>query len=325
MPTLRSNKPDIAITIGDPAGVGPEVVLKALASSKVFGLANFFVIGDKFVMKKIENATGLRLKTPLLDLSNVLQSHFSYGESSPLFGRASIQYINKGLELLKRREVDGLVTGPVSKSSVRASGVSRFEGHTEYLAEKTHTRDFAMMFVSGSIKATLVTRHIALRDVADHLSTDLIYRAIILTHKYLKKFFRIKNPKIGVSGLNPHAGENGLFGCEEKRIITPAIDKASRHIKGISGPVPPDIIFYNSLNKKYDAVIAMYHDQALIPFKTLYFKTGVNLTLGLPFIRTSPDHGTAFEIAGHNMADPSSMIAAISLASRLSGYQKIRQ
>ncbi|MDP3804407.1 MAG: 4-hydroxythreonine-4-phosphate dehydrogenase PdxA, partial [Candidatus Omnitrophota bacterium] len=192
-----------------------------------------------------------------------------------------------------------------------------FEGHTEYLAQNTAAKNYAMMFVGDDLKITLVTRHIALRDVPGSISIESIYRTIVLTDEYLKRYFKIKNPRIGVSGLNPHAGEAGLFGSEEDNIIRPAIKKASRHIKGAYGPISPDIIFYDTLHKKFDAAIAIYHDQALIPFKLLYFTDGVNLTLGLPFVRTSPDHGTAFDIAGKGIADPSSMINAIRLASLL--------
>jgi len=211
------------------------------------------------------------------------------------------------------------VTAPINKSSVRKAGFADFEGHTEYLAARTATKDFAMMFVGKSLKITLVTRHIALKDVSRALSMESIYSAIRLTRDHLVRCFGIKDPKIAVAGLNPHAGEGGLFGDEEAKTITPAIKRASAEFKNIDGPVPSDIIFYEALNGKYDAVIAMYHDQALAPFKMLYFKDGVNVTLGLPFIRTSPDHGTAFDIAGKGIADPASMKEALLLACRLAG------
>ena len=167
------------------------------------------------------------------------------------------------------------------------------------------------------MKIALVTRHIALKNVPRELSKMAVYKAIILTHEHLKKYFRIKSPRIGVSGLNPHAGEHGLFGDEERSIIIPAIKTASKRIKGAAGPIPADVIFYEALNGRFDAVVSMYHDQALAVFKALYFRTGVNMTLGLPFIRTSPDHGTAFDIAGRCAADPSSMIEAMKLAAGL--------
>ncbi len=279
--------------MGDPSGIGPEVTLKALASPKVKGLADFLVIGEEFGRK---------------------------GASS---GRASLEYIDKALDIACAGEADAIVTAPVSKSSIQKAGFPNFRGHTEYFAERTGTKKFAMMFVGEGLKVTLVTRHIALKRVPGVLTSALISDAISLTHKYLKDSFGIKFPKIGVCGLNPHAGEFGAFGTEEQNIITPAIRRLSKTMKNIYGPIPADAAFYDALNKRYDAVVAMYHDQALAPFKMLYFKSGVNLTLGLPFVRTSPDHGTAFDIAGKGVADPSSMIEAIRLACRLVVRQRI--
>ena len=318
MPISRSSKPIIAITMGDPSGIGPEVTLKALASSKISGLANFLLIGDGFIVKKACRDMGLRLnKAKLLDLSNAGRGSFSYGKISASSGKAALQYIDRAIELFGAGEADAIVTAPINKSSVRASGVPAFEGHTEYFADKTGSSDFAMMFVGKKLKITLVTRHIALHEVARSLSEDKIYRTIRITDRYLRKFFKIRDPKIGVCGINPHAGEGGIFGSEEDDLIAPAIKKARKYIKNITGPVPADVVFYEALNKKFDAVISMYHDQGLIPFKMLYFKDGVNMTIGLPFVRTSPDHGTAFDIAGKGIADPSSMIEAIRLACRL--------
>lgn len=325
MPTSRSNRPTVLVTIGDPAGIGPEVTLKALASHQVSRLADFFVIGDRFVIDRIKSDMGLKLNVPLLDLSNVPKANFPYGKAKPRLAKASIEYVDKALELLKDKKADALVTAPVNKASVNAARISNFKGHTEYLANKTGTSDYAMMFVGKDLKVVLATRHISLKDVFRHLSIGAVYKAIRLTHKYLKRYFGIKYPKIGVASLNPHAGEDGLFGNEERKIIIPAIDKAQRDTKGISGPISPDVIFYEAFHKKFDAVISMYHDQGLAPFKLIYFKDGVNLTLGLPFVRTSPDHGTAYPIAGRGIADPASMIEAIALACRLSSRSRSRK
>lgn len=273
--------------MGDPSGIGPEVTLKALASPKVKGLADFLVIGEE---------SGPR------------------GISS---GRASLEYIDKALDIVCAGQADAIVTAPVSKSSIQKAALPHFQGHTEYLAERTGTKKFAMMFVGGPLKVSLVTRHMALGRVPKALTARLVSDTISLTHEFLKDRFGIKFPRIGVCGLNPHAGELGMFGTEEIRVIGPAIRKLAKTIKNIRGPIPADTAFYDALNLKYDAVVAMYHDQALAPFKMLYFKNGVNVTLGLPFVRTSPDHGTAFEIAGKGIADPSSMIEAIVLACRL--------
>ena len=310
-------KPRVVITIGDPSGIGPEVTLKALAHPKIAGCADFLVIGDRSVIESACSDMRLRFKAPLVDLGNVPRRTFRYGRADAAFGRASVEYLDEALILLRDGRADCIVTAPVNKSSIRAGALPDFEGHTEYLAHRTHTRDYAMMFVGTAMKITLVTRHIALKNVPSRLTPDAVYRSIAITHKYLSRYFSIRHPRIAVAGLNPHAGEGGIFGDEEARAITPAIKRASQRMKGVSGPYPPDVIFHDALTGKYDAVVSMYHDQALIPFKLLYFKDGVNLTLGLPFVRTSPDHGTAFDIAGKAVADPSSMIEAIRLAARL--------
>jgi len=294
MHTSRSGKPRIIITTGDPTGIGPEVTAKALASPKVKGLADFLIIGD----------TGIRPR-----------------RAKPLTkkecGAVSIRNLDRALAVLAKNEADALVTAPVNKASVRAAGFLDFEGHTEYLADATLTKNYEMIFIGSNLKVALVTRHIPLKDVPKALSTEKIYKIIELTHNAMVKYFSLKDPRIGVCGLNPHAGESGLFGREEKDIIAPAVKKAARFSKSIFGPLPSDVVFYDAKNGKYDAVIAMYHDQGLVPFKMLHFKDGVNVTLGLPFIRTSPDHGTALDIAGKGIADPSSMIEAILLAARL--------
>ena len=295
MHTSRSGKPRVIITTGDPSGIGPEVTQKALASSKIKGLANFLVIGDA--------KTSIKLR-----------------KSPEACGKLSVEYLDRALAIIAKGEADCLVTAPINKANVRAAGFRDFEGHTEYLAEATLTKDYAMMFVGKRMKITLVTRHVALKDVPARLTIDKITTAIRLTHRYLSDHFHLKDPKIAVAGLNPHAGEGGIFGKEEIFIISPAIKKASVNCGKIFGPFPPDVVFARALQGKYDAVIAMYHDQGLIPFKLLYFKDGVNMTIGLPFVRTSPDHGTAFDIAGKGIADPSSMIEAIRLAVRLAHH-----
>ena len=311
-------KPRVIITIGDPSGVGPEVTLKALASPEVRGLADFLVIGDGSVVEALRRDMGLTLKAPLLDMENIRPRSLRYGVSRAVFGMASMQYIDSALRLFKGGGYDCLVTAPVNKSSVIAAGFSGFLGHTEYLASRTGTRDYAMMFVGRSFKITPVTRHIALKDVPGRIDSGMIYRAIDITGRSLRGLFGIRNPRIAVAGLNPHAGEGGAFGWEEASTIAPAIRRASRRFGGVRGPFPPDVVFHDALMKKSDAVVAMYHDQALIPFKLLHFRDCVNMTLGLPFIRTSPDHGTAFDIAGKGEADASSMRQAIILACRLS-------
>lgn len=307
--------------MGDPSGVGPEVTIKALGDKKISGLAHITVIGDYFVINKVKKDLKLSAEFSIVDLTNVPQNNFSYGKSTAASGKASIEYVAHALEMIKKGEADSLVTAPVNKSSVRKAGFTDFEGHTEYIADKTGTKDISMMFVGKRLKISLVTRHLALKDVAGSISADNVYKTIVMTADCLKKHFHIADPKIGVAGLNPHAGDSGLFGDEEAEAISPAIKKALVQVKGVFGPVPADVIFYEALNGKCDAIVAMYHDQALTPFKMLYFRDGVNLTLGLPFIRTSADHGTAFDIAGSGVADASSMKEAIRLAARLSSKE----
>lgn len=318
VPTSRSNRPKLIITIGDPSGIGPEVTLKALASRKVKGLAAFFVVGDSSVIARAQKRTGIKLNAHLIDLRNMRRGSLVTGKSTAASGLASMQYIDAALHLLSHGVAHAMVTAPINKSSVRMAGYRDFEGHTEYLAEKSSAGDVAMMFAARSFKITLVTRHIPLKDVPRSINREKILSAIRLTHDSLRKQFGIRSPRIAVAGLNPHAGEGGIFGGEEKAVIAPAIKAAARTVRRIAGPVPPDIVFGDLLAGKYDAAIAMYHDQGLIPFKLLHFNDGVNMTIGLPFVRTSPDHGTAFDIAGKGIADPSSMIEAIILAARCS-------
>lgn len=320
MPTLSSSKPRILITMGDPSGVGPEVIIKALSDRRIPGLGRITVVGDRSVIDKVKKILRVKSDFSLLDLSNVPSKNFSFGRSDPAHGAASMEYIDRAIELIKKGEADALVTAPLNKGAVRSAGFEHFEGHTEYLAAKTNTKDYAMMFVGKRLKIALVTRHVAVKDIAGRLTVESVYRTIMLTAEGLRKFFGVKDPRIAVAGLNPHAGEGGLFGDEEARIISPAIKKAGASVKNLYGPLVPDAVFHEAFDGKFDAVVAMYHDQALAPFKLLYFKDGVNLTLGLPFIRTSPDHGTAFDIAGKGIADPASMKEAVILASRLSAF-----
>lgn len=310
-------RPRIAVTIGDPSGIGPEVTLKALASPTIKGLADFFVIGDGYVVNRLRRGMGLRSPSNLIDIDNIPHHEFAYGRSNPIFGKASIEYIDRAIDMIRLNEADAIVTGPINKSSISSAGYKGFEGHTEYLAERAKAKKFAMMFAGDKLKIVLVTRHIAMKDVPRSLTRDKIISAIELANDSLRRLFRIKSPVIAVAGLNPHAGENGSFGSEEENIIAPAIRMASKNIRNISGPVSPDAVFNAAISGRYDVVVSMYHDQALIPFKLLYFDKGVNITVGLPYVRTSPDHGTAFDIAGKGVADPSSMIEALGLACRL--------
>ncbi len=271
-------KPTVLITAGDPRGIGPEVTKKALQDPEIRGLANFFVIEP-------EDRTGF-------------------------------DAIKKAVGLLKNKKADALVTAPVNKEAINRSGIF-FQGHTEYLAKATDTKRFAMMLCGGKLKVTTVTRHIPLKKVSNILTQEKIIEASKLTDYALKKYFGINEPRIGVCALNPHCGEGGKIGKEEQNIIIPAIKKIKRYVSGIQGPISGDVIFYMAYHEKLDAVISMYHDQGLGPLKMVAFEKGVNVTLGLPFIRTSPDHGTAYDIAGKDMANPCSMKEAIKLAVKM--------
>ena len=274
----------VGITIGDPAGIGPVIAQKAL--KKLSGLADFTVIGS---------ARG-----------------FCPGKMNRQTGKASLNFLDQALGLLADKKIDCLVTCPVSKEAINRSG-AHFSGHTEYLAQKTNTRDYLMMLLNDSLKFILLTRHIPLKDVPVVLRRVDLKKTALLADQYLKRFFNIKNPKLVICGVNPHASDNGLIGREENLLLKPVLKKLGR-IK-ICGPLSADVAIAQMLDKKYDCALAIYHDQALIPLKLISAQSGVNITLGLPLVRTSPLHGTAFDIADKpRLADPSSLIAAIKLA-----------
>lgn len=305
----KSNKIKVGLTIGDPSGIGPAIILKAINELK--GIADFMVIGDKRVLK----ASGVRASAfTLIDLNNISHSNFSFGKIRAEYGRASIKYLDKALELLRDKEIECLVTAPISKEAIDLAGF-KYTGHTEYFIKKTGL-EAVMMLLNAKLKFSLATRHIPLNKVSSALSICGLYRHILVTYESLRDLFGIKKPRIVLCGLNPHASDNGLIGNEENLIIKPAINKVINKIKArVDGPLAADVAVLKANRGEYDCVIPMYHDQALIPLKLTGPDTGVNLTLGLPFIRTSPLHGTAFDIAATpELANPGSLIAAIKLA-----------
>jgi 4-hydroxythreonine-4-phosphate dehydrogenase len=319
----------IAITMGDQGGIGPEIIVKAVAMNGEQHDCALIVIGDFEIIKEALKLTGLPLEAVRISgpseskQANGTIEVIETGSGEPLIkntssaesGRASVSAIKKVVELSLNNEVSGIVTAPISKESLRMAGYD-WPGHTELLAELTGVDDFAMMFVSDKIKVVLCTIHIPLRNVPDAINKDLVYRAIRHAVK-AAGMLGITKPAIAVAGLNPHAGESGLFGSEERDAIIPAIEEASANDMYVSGPYPPDVIFHKAYNGEFDIIVSMYHDQALIPFKMLAFDTGINVTLGLPVVRTSPDHGTAFDIAWQNKANHSSLNEAIRLASKI--------
>jgi 4-hydroxythreonine-4-phosphate dehydrogenase len=323
------DKPFLAVTMGDPAGIGPEIAIKALSFPEIQKISNPVIIGDAKIIKramKVVGASSFELKTVakieearfsrriinVLDLNNVDMAKFKTGKISIQCGRAAVEYIFRAIELAKNKEIKGIVTCPINKEAIRKAGF-KYQGHTEILADKTNTKKYAMMFVSDTLWVVLATTHLPLRDVSKALSKKKILETIFLTNEIIYKLRR-KKPKIGVAGLNPHAGEGGIFGNEEKDIIKPAVDEAKKQGINVQGPLSPDAIFYLAKLGMFDIVVAMYHDQGLIPLKLLSFNRSVNVTLGLPIIRTSVDHGTGFDIAGKGWANPQSLIQAIKVA-----------
>ncbi len=315
--------------MGEAGGVGPEVIVKALHSTVIKGCCRPVVIGNSAIMEEAVELIGLPLMIKSIssisdtgqgkDCIEVLdiESRLDLKKSVPSLsaGRAVVEYIKKAVTLALDNEVDAIVTGPISKESLKMAGYT-WPGHTELLAELTDAGEYAMMFASQKLRVILCTIHISLKDVPGKINKDLVYGTICLAKKGTD-MLGIKRPRIAVAGLNPHAGEAGIMGNEELTSIIPAIERARSDGLDVSGPYPPDVVFHKAYNGDFDIIVSMYHDQGLIPFKMLAFDTGVNVTVGLPIIRTSPDHGTGFDIAWKNMASPLSMIEAIKLASEI--------
>ena len=322
-------KPIIGVTMGDPAGIGPEICARALTTPEVQMVANCIVIGDRKAMrqglkvakipnieinpvKKVAEAKFVRGTIDVLDLKNIEVSRLKIGQVSRAAGKASIEYIERAIRLAMDGKIDAITTAPINKEAIHKAGY-KFQGHTEILAARTKAKDYAMMFVSDTLWIMLATTHLALRDVSKNLDKKKILKTIKLAHETLFRL-REKKPRIGVAGLNPHAGEAGIFGDEEIKIIKPAVDEARKLGINVKGPVSPDAVFYLANIGMFDIVVAMYHDQGLIPLKLLSFNKSVNVTVGLPIIRTSVDHGTGFDIAGKGWANPHSLIEAIKVA-----------
>ncbi len=327
---LRNNLPVIGITMGDPAGIGPEIACLALSAPEIYEICNPIILGDINVLEKnlellklnlkpkiinkIKSACFLYGEPEIIQLSDIDKDKLMPGISTAQNGTAMLSYIDKSIELAMAKKIDGIATCPITKTALKMAG-SKFHGHTELFAKATDTINYNMMFVGSKLKIVLVTIHIPLSEVSKSISIDNIYQTIKTTCTSLQKKFGIKHPALAVAGLNPHAGENSMFGDEEEKIITPAINLAKKHGFNVSDPIPPDTLFHNAIkDKNYDCIVCMYHDQGLIPFKMLHFDDGINTTIGLPIIRTSCDHGTAYDIAYKGVANPKSLIQAIKSA-----------
>lgn len=303
----------IGITIGDPLGIGPEVTAKALQRPDIRRLANFKVIGDEAFFKKYKFPKGPHCQW--IGINKIHPFDFPFKDTRSESAAAAIAYLETAVGMLKDKTLDGLVTAPVSKEAIASLGIP-FNGHTEYLADNFNVKNFEMMFEAPDLRLIIATRHVPLQKVHEEISEEKILSTIRLAQTTLKKTFKIKKPRIVLCGLNPHAGEGGLLGDEERNMIIPAVERARKEGIQVFGPFAADTLFRPANFKKYDVFIAMYHDQGLAPLKAMYFDQLVNVTIGLPFIRTSPAHGTGFDIAGKNKADPSSMIEAIKFCAK---------
>lgn len=323
--------------MGDPAGIGPEVIAKALAKSALQNVCRSLVIGSVPVMERTIKALKLKLNvfpvhghetTPpprgtiaVLDPLDRPLRKFTQGRASAETGAAAVAYIKKAVELAQLTCIDGMVTAPINKEAINMAGY-QYPGHTELLADLTQAQESGMMIVGGPLRIMFVTTHVAIKDLPSRLTQDNIGKGIRLAHLALTSLFGVKRPKIGVAALNPHAGEHGLFGDEEARVILPATRRAQRQGIIASDPLPADTLFGKAAKGEYDGIVALYHDQGLIPLKLVAFGTCVNLTVGLPIIRTSVDHGTAFDIVGKGIADPGSLIEAMTLAATIAKHAK---
>jgi 4-phospho-D-threonate 3-dehydrogenase / 4-phospho-D-erythronate 3-dehydrogenase len=338
--------PTIAITMGDPASIGPEVAVKALLKQKIHAICKPLMVGDAKVFEQIIDKLQLPAKVnaitkvadakfklgtiDVFDLNITDVGKLEFGKIAAMCGEASFQAVKKAIELAIAKEVDATVTGPINKKSINEAG-HHFAGHTEIYAHYTGTKKYAMLLVEDNINVIHVSTHVSLRQACDLVKKERIVQVIELIVDGLKRLGKT-NLKIGVAGLNPHAGDSGLFGTEDDLEILPAVEEARKSGYDVEGPVPPDTMFAKAAQGAYGGVVAMYHDQGHIPFKLAGFKwnaekqqmdsvKGVNITLGLPIIRTSVDHGTAFEIAGKGIASADAMILAIESAVQLSKYQ----
>ena len=324
--------PRIGITMGDPTGVGPEIIVKVLSDKSTLRFCRPIVVGDTHALQRAIQLLNSTLKVHemkkigeeeychgtlnLLNLSQLEEGEMRYGNPTPPCGKAVATYIEETVRLVLAGELDALTTAPISKKALSDAGYS-YPGHTEFLAELTGCKEYVMMLAGKKLKVTLATIHCGLKEVFQLLTTEKILTTIRITHEALVEYFGEKDPTIAVAALNPHAGEKGLFGKEEEEIILPAVKKAQELGIKVKGPLPPDTLFFHAARGAYTAVVSMYHDQGLIPLKLLHFEDAVNITLGLPIIRTSVDHGTAYDIAGTGKANASSLMNALKLAAKM--------
>ncbi|PLX66124.1 MAG: 4-hydroxythreonine-4-phosphate dehydrogenase PdxA [Denitrovibrio sp.] len=312
---MAMKKIKIAITVGDPAGIGPEIACKYAAS--LSGTEEFepVFISHKHVITNTLNTIfkSSNIKMNIIEPEENMEFDIDYGQIKAEYGKASMLYVDKGVDLAMNKEVDAIVTCPINKASIKAGGYN-YPGHTEFLGHKTRTRNFSMLMVGKNIRTVLATTHVPMEALVSKLDENCIMNAILNAHDAGQFFCGKRKPKIAVCGLNPHAGDKSALGDEEITLITPVIEIAQAGGMDVEGPFPADSLFPKVAKGAYDFVVVMYHDQGLIPVKLEAFGNAVNVTLNLPIIRTSVDHGTAFEIAGQGIADYNSLVRAVDVA-----------
>ena len=333
--TTIMKKPTIGLTMGDPAGIGSEIIIKSLQDPQIYEKARPVVFGDAKQLKRLIKILKLNIdvhkinnikdaspsinRIEVVDLDNVPED-IPFGQINPICGNAAFEYIEAAIKAHLAHQIQAIVTAPLNKEALHAGG-HNFPGHTEILATLTGTKDYSMMLVSPKLRVIHVSTHVSLRGACDACKKERVYRVIKLADDTLK-LMGFENPRIAVSGLNPHCGEHGLFGNEDIEEIVPAVEKAQGEGINVQGPIAPDTVFHRAANKnEFDIVVVQYHDQGHIPLKVLGFSSGVNITVGLPIIRTSVDHGTAFEIAGKGIADSESMTAAMEIGAQMASVK----
>lgn len=325
-------KPLIVVPIGDPAGVGPEIAAKSAAEDKVFAAADLIVVGDKKVMEKAIGVVGVDLKihvvdSPedgiydkgilnLIDLDNVDMDQFNYGQVNGMCGKAAYEYIAKCIGIANEQKADAVATTPINKESLRAGGI-QFIGHTEIFGALTHTEDPLTMFETNGLRVFFLTRHVSLREMLDMITKERIKDYVKRCLEALRRL-GVKDGTMAIAGLNPHSGEHGLFGWEEVNEIIPAVEELKAEGYDVAGPIGADSVFHQAAQGRYTSVLSLYHDQGHIATKTLDFERTIAITNGMPILRTSVDHGTAFDIAGTGIVSAVSMIEAILLAAKYS-------
>lgn len=324
------NKSFIAVPIGDPAGVGPEIVAKSVASKEVSEVANCVIVGNKEVMENAIKITGEDLTINVIEeveqgdyregilnlihIDNMDMSQFAFGKVNGMCGKAAYDYIEKSIELANEGKVDAVATTPINKESLRAGGIN-FIGHTEIFGALTHTEDPLTMFETNGLRVFFLTRHVSLRKMLDMIKKDRIIDYVKRCTEALEKL-GVTDGVMAIAGLNPHSGEHGLFGCEEVEEIAPAVEELKKQGYRVEGPIGADSVFHQAAQGKYSSVLSLYHDQGHIATKTLDFEKTIAITNGMPILRTSVDHGTAFDIAGKGVVSAVSMIEAILLAAK---------